>query len=337
MRLTKSAIAAVVLVACSSASSGERPSAGELVAGLAGSAHSSASPQPDEKASAPRSGNRGGIFAWGIFREGDKPGRVAIASIEPETGAWIRLPVVSPEFDISPDGQTIVFSRENALWNCDTGESPNPGKIFSEDGLPVFSADGRSLLVTTWKRKAEDAQKQDTTVWKMAIDGANPTPQVQLAGDTVCACSPDGQWLVVRQEQPSIALVRTDGKERRHLVKFGLHPQFTPDGKSVVYVKQFEGAIRIVHTDGTNDRLLFQAPNLTFVLMARFSPDGKSLATVLRDLQLGDQGKPVFTADPKVSHPRIGIIDADSGDLRILSVPRQDGWDFQPISRLVWR
>ena len=171
----------------------------------------------------------------------------------------------------------------------------------------------------------------------MAIDGANPTPLVRLAGDAVCDCSPDGKWFVVRREQTSIALVRTDGTDPRQLVKFGLHPQFTRDGKSVVYVKQFEGAIRIVDTDGTNDRLLFQAPNLTFVLMARFSPNGKSVTTVLCDLQLGDQGKPVLTADPNVSHPRIGIIDADSGDLRILTLPRQDGWEFAPVSRLVWR
>ena len=76
MRLTNSAIAAVVLAAYSSTSSGDRPSASrELVAGVEGAGQSSAS-RAGRKSCAPRSGNRGRIFG-GIFREGDKPGKMA--------------------------------------------------------------------------------------------------------------------------------------------------------------------------------------------------------------------------------------------------------------------
>jgi len=281
--------------------------------------------------------HRGRIFSQGFLFENEQRKGMTIAAIDPETGAWSRLPVNASTFDVSPDGQTIVFSRESALWNSDTGEQPNPGKIFSQDGIPVFSPDGRTLLVTVWKRSAADEQKMDTTVWKMAIDGTNATSLAELSGGRVSGCSPDGQWWAVMGPEYNVELLRADGKERRQLVKSGMHPDFSPDGKRLVYVRQWEGEIRTIDIDGANDKLLLQAPNLTHVLLARFSPDGKSVATILHDLQLGDDGKPHLTADAKVSHPRIGIIDVDSGELRVLAVPPQDGWEFAPANRLVWR
>jgi Tol biopolymer transport system component len=280
---------------------------------------------------------RGRIFSQGFLYENDRPKGMGIAAIDPETGAWSRLPLNSSTFDVSPDGQTIVFSQENALWNSDTSEKPNPGKIFSPDGAPIFSPNGRELFVTTSKRNAADEQKLDTTVWKMAIDGTNASPAMELDGGFVRDCSSDGQWLLLMGPQRSVDLVRPDGKDRRQLVKSGGPPRFSPDGKQVAYALQWQGAIRTVDVDGTNDKILFQAPNLVFALAPQFGPDGKSVATILFDLQLGDDGKPQLDADAKISHPRIGVIDVGSRELRVLALPPQDGWEFAPVNRLVWR
>src|SRR5262245_56874791 len=100
---------------------------------------------------------------------------------------------------------------------------------------------------------------------------------------------------------------------------------------------QWKGARRIVDIENKNDRLLYQAPNLTFVLGPRFSPDGKHLVTVLFDLQLGGDGEPYLTSDTTESHPRIGIINVSNGELRVLPLPKQEGWEFAPVNRLVWR
>src|SRR5262249_23629748 len=147
-------------------------------------------------------------------------------------------------------------------------------------------------------------------------------------------CSRDGKWFVVMGPQRNVELVQADGNERRQLAKSGSSPRFSPDGKKVAYVLQRQGTIRTIDVDGTNDKVLFQAPQLVFVLMSRFSPDGQAVATILFDLQAGDDGKPVLTADPKISRPRIGIIDAASGALRVLTLPPQDGWEFAPVNRL---
>ena len=292
---------------------------------------------PEEKGPQAQTVHRGRIFAQGFLYENDELKGMAIAAIDPETGVWSRLPVNSPTFDVSPDGQTIVFSQENELWNSDTGEKPNPGKIFGQSGMPVFSPNGRALLLTAWRRNAADDQKWDSTVWKMAIDGSNASPLMELDGGHVGDYSSDGQWLLVTGSQRSVELVRPDGKDRRQLAKAGASPRFSPDGKKVIYTLQWQGTIRTVDVDGTNDKVLFQAPNLVYVLMSRFSPDGKSVATMLFDLQLGEDGKPTLTADAKISRPRIAVIAADSGDLRVLPLPPQQGQEFAPANRLVWR
>jgi hypothetical protein len=282
-------------------------------------------------------GRRGHLYARGFTYEDDQLKGMAIVRIDPDTGAWKRLLDDSFTFEISPDGQTIVFSREDALWNANTGEQPNPGKVYAESGSPVFSPDSRSILVTSWKRKPGKEDEWEGKVTKMGIDGTNPTPLVELAGSRVCDWSPDGQWLLVERKSV-IEVVRLDGKERRPLAKSGYHPRFSPDGKQAIYVQQWEGRLRTVELDGKNDKLFYQAPHMTHVVQPHFSPDGKHLGIVLQDLQFGNDGKtPVLYADPKVTHPRIAVIDAAKGEPRFLTLPRQEGWDFYPTGELSWR
>jgi RNA polymerase sigma factor (sigma-70 family) len=56
--------------------------------------------------------------------------RQLLISVDPGTGTWKKLSgedVHHPR--VSPDGQTVIFHRDDAIWNCDTGGSDNPGKI----------------------------------------------------------------------------------------------------------------------------------------------------------------------------------------------------------------
>jgi hypothetical protein len=280
---------------------------------------------------------RGYLYARGYTYEDDQLKGMAIVRIDPDTGAWKRLLDDSFTFEISPDGQTIVFSREDALWNANTGDQPNPGKVFEESGSPVFSPDSRSMIVTSWKRKPGKEDESESKVSRMGIDGTNPSPLVELAGSHVCDWSPDGQWLLV-ERNGGIDLVRLDGKERRPLAKAGYHPRFAPDGKRAIYVQNWEGRIRTVELDGNKDKLFYQAPHMTHVVKPQFSPNGKDVGIVLQDLQFGNDGTtPVLYADPKVTHPRIAIINAAKDETRFLTLPRQEGWDFYPTGELSWR
>src|SRR5579872_3549753 len=62
----------------------------------------------------------GTLYARGhLFQNGRRKG-IAVVVIDAETGAWKRL-IDAPvdQFTVSRDNQTIVFSKEGAIWNGD--------------------------------------------------------------------------------------------------------------------------------------------------------------------------------------------------------------------------
>src|SRR5262249_58621033 len=51
-----------------------------------------------------------------------------IIAIDPATGNWQKVADGGHDGRVSPDGQTLVFSRLGAgIWTCDTRRSNNPG------------------------------------------------------------------------------------------------------------------------------------------------------------------------------------------------------------------
>jgi Tol biopolymer transport system component len=278
----------------------------------------------------------GRIFACGFTYKDDQLQGMAVAIIDPNTGSWKRIIGEGTHFAVSPDSQTVVFEREGALWNGDALTIANPGKVFHESGRVVFSPDSRSMLVTTYKRKADKPDEYESSPWRMALDGTSAFEAAKLAGWDIRDWSADGQLLLVQDHKNrSLHVIQPDGEKLRPLVKVADHAQFSPDGRSVVYVRQWQGKIRIVDTEGSNDRLFFETP--CHILMPRYSPDGKRLAAVLQDKTVGSDGIEVLAADPKITHSRLAIFDAATGQQRILALSRQDGWDFYPVNGLDWR
>lgn len=282
---------------------------------------------------------QGRLFARGFWWRSDRiAGKMAIASIDPATGDWKPLVEDSDHFAVTPDGQTIFFSREGALWNGDARKNENPGKVFAESGNVVFAPDSKSMLVTTWKRKEDKPDQYETTVWKMGVDGTGAVPIVALsAWGNLRDWSPDGKWLLASKDR-SIHLVGPDGKESRLLLKLADDAQFSPDGKRVAYAIGWTGKVRVIDSDGSNDRAVVELPQLTYASQPRWSREGKHLAAVLLDLKPGNDGvTPVLYADPGETHPRIAIFDVATGEQRTLTLPRQNDWDFFPTGELEWR
>jgi beta-lactamase regulating signal transducer with metallopeptidase domain len=284
---------------------------------------------------------RGRLFARGYWLRSDRiRGKMAIAVIDPSTADWKILVEGSDSFSVTPDGETIFFSKDGALWNGDARKNENPGKVFAETGRVVFAPDGTSMLVTTWKRKADKPEEFETIVWKMGIDGTGAVPIVDLtAWGSIRDWSSDGKWLLAEKDL-SIRLVRPDGKESRPLLKRAHFAEFSRDGKRVVYSNPgiMAGRIRVIDIDGSNDRAVVELPKLTYANPSCWSPDSKHVASVLMDLKFGNDGvTPVLHADPQVSQPRIAIFDAVTGEQRTLTLPRQDDWDFFPIEGIEWR
>jgi beta-lactamase regulating signal transducer with metallopeptidase domain len=283
----------------------------------------------------------GRLFARGFWWRSDRiAGKMAIASIDPSTGNWKPLVENSDIFSVTPDGETIYFSKDGALWNGDARKNENPGKVFAEAGRVVFAPDGKSMLVTTWKRKADKPEEFETIVWKMGIDGTGAVPIVDLtAWGSIRDWSSDGKWLLAEKDL-AMRLVRPDGKESRPLLKRAHFATFSPDSQRVVYTNPgiIAGKIRVIDIDGANDRAVVELPQLIYANPASWSPDGTHLASILMDLKFGNDGAtPVLYADPEVSRPRIGIFDAATREQRTLTLPRQEDWDFYPTGELEWR
>jgi hypothetical protein len=61
-----------------------------------------------------------------------------IVAIDPDTGKWQKITDKGNDGRVSPGRKTLVFRRDDAIWNCDTGGSNNPTKISEKSGQGPF-------------------------------------------------------------------------------------------------------------------------------------------------------------------------------------------------------
>jgi Tol biopolymer transport system component len=130
-------------------------------------------------------------------------------------------------------------------------------------GDPVFTPDGRSLVVTTIQvvrgqfdrpaRRDPSEQKLDVrfALWAVGIDGSKPrpvTPWQRRAMLTPASFSPDGKTLVATAYDGRgvriVAIPVGDGLRRgmRLLVKDAAEPALSPDGSRLAFVHDRRGA-----------------------------------------------------------------------------------------------
>jgi dipeptidyl aminopeptidase/acylaminoacyl peptidase len=263
-----------------------------------------------------------------------------IIAIDPATGKWQKIADGGYSGRVSPDGQTLVFSRmDDGIWNSDTAGTNNPGKISDKNGRPIWSGDGKYLVVTQTEllEKASDkkprikpAWKDET--WRIDADGGNPRKLPIPATDSVEDWSPDGQWFVTCTDRHppfghgyQLYLMKTDGTQERRLTKGGLnvYARFSPDGKKILFLRQTakEGnSIWTMDIDGKNAREIVKEVDLASPDGAFWSPDGKHLAVILFDWELDEKGKKVSRAGSDAANFRIEIMDADGTNRRPLKL-----------------
>jgi Tol biopolymer transport system component len=251
-----------------------------------------------------------------------------IIAIDPDTGKWQKITEQGNFPRVSPDRQTLVFGRGDAIWNCDTGGSNNPGKISDKSGDPIWSPDGK-YIVATEQEEVGDRWKDET--WRIDADGRNPTRLPVPNGDAVEDWSPDGQWFVTCSDRHppdgsgyQLYLMKTDGTQQRRLTRGGLnvYARFSPDGRKIVYLRQTarEGnSVWVVDVDGKNAREIIKEVGLASPESAFWSPDGKQLAVVLHDWEVDETGGK-FVGDPEKVNYRIEIMNADGTNRRELKL-----------------
>lgn len=220
-------------------------------------------------------------------------------------------------FAWSPDDRQIVYVKySGASWeNCDLiryNISDNTRKILKTEGnicIPKFSPDGKQIAYCT-------SVENSHHIYKMDVDGKNnrliisnaSSPKWSLQGDKI-AYSSSGQ-----EGSSQIFVANADGSNQTQLtftispVRYpgwapdgNNDPQWTPDGKKIVYVSWENGRpeIFIMNVDGSEQTRLTIAefrdehPEIT--------PDGKHILFASRrsDMMNLDGGICIMALDGK--------------------------------------
>lgn len=288
----------------------------------------------------------GRIYVSASYRvkpDEDKTIYNAIVAIDPDTGKWQLVVEKGHDMRLSPDRRTLVFNRFiehtwkiDGTWKCES-DGQFPIKISDHGGRPIWSPDGKHLVVTTAENLDKDNDKDRTApawrdeTWRLDADGRNavrlPIPET----DAVADWSPDGQWFVtVTDRHPpyghgyQLYLMKTDGTQERRLTHGGLNVYacFSPDGNKVLYLHQTRAAgnsIWTVDVDGENATEIVKEEGLSSPDGAFWSPDGKQIAVILFDWELDEKGEKVRTAGND-HHFRIEVMDADGTNRRRIPI-----------------
>jgi dipeptidyl aminopeptidase/acylaminoacyl peptidase len=223
-----------------------------------------------------------GLFAY------EARGDIFVA--DPTTGTS-RLIVGGPTHDtdprFSPDGLRVVFVRDGAAGPSGVIVDPDGSNLRIPRGEPCqdcngwsWSGDSRTILVTS------TAIGRDLEYWNTVTDDhifVDIPGEVRMAAfrppdDTTIAYiagTPNaGYWLYA---------AKRDGTHRTELASAADigYFEYSPDGTQIAYeayvAADDEWTVRIVRSDGTDDRLLETSASVLQQGWPRWSPDGQML------------------------------------------------------------
>lgn len=137
----------------------------------------------------------------------------------------------------TPDGRIVYTSRTRSLVNIYIVNKDGAGqKQLTADARaclgPSVSPDGRYIAFTS-------NRTGNSCVWRMEIDGSNPT-QLTSAGTAQSAeITPDGQWVVYSGTETGVSnvwKVAIDGGNPVRLTDYSsAKPATSPDGKQIAF------------------------------------------------------------------------------------------------------
>ena len=260
---------------------------------------------------------------------------IGIVAIDPGTGKFEKINIKQGG-RISPDGETVVYSNDGAIWTNNL-KGTSPGKILDISGSPIWSPDGKHIVVSHGELDREEDKKKtpEKPVWKVEswktdLFGNNRIRLDVPETDFIDDWSPDGKWFVTFTDRHppygsgyQLYLMKPDGTEERRLTQgrgLNVSARFSPDSKKIVYTHQRGGGnIHIIDIDGKNDYTVLKDEGVTNPERAVWSPDGKQLAITLFDWQIDEKGKK-FLRNGENANYRLVIMDADGKNQRALKL-----------------
>jgi Tol biopolymer transport system component/tRNA A-37 threonylcarbamoyl transferase component Bud32 len=221
--------------------------------------------------------------AWSIFLLAvDKPGDIrALTASDGQT--------VDHDPRFSPDGQTVAFARglgRGAGIYVVSIAGGKPKRLTYEDAFAfrlTWTPDGAYIIFGSL------ALGYKSSLWKVRASGGQPEPlPVGQENAESPSISRDGRRLVYTQKEGRTNIwryevPRTAGRNEPPTKFFSstfsnADPQFSPDGKRIVFASNRSGSweIWVCDSDGSNPTqlTLFEGPTVS---RPRWSPDGRQI------------------------------------------------------------
>jgi Tol biopolymer transport system component len=172
-----------------------------------------------------------------------------------------------------------------------------PVQILAKRGMPVWSPDGKSLVVNVLapaqaEYHGEEYWGLEVEKWRVDADGSHPRLMPLPPLHEVEDWSPDGKWLATHWDTHSSAgshiyVMHPDGTGLRQMTKpghnYSWNPRFSPDGKWILYKHLVNGrlSVRVVNLDGTTGREVLGQVGRAAPEAACWSPDGRYIAALV--------------------------------------------------------
>jgi len=185
----------------------------------------------------------------------------------------------------SPDGQKIAFSSGRAgkphifVMNPDGSGTTQVTDAAQGDEQPSWSADGKRLVFN-----------REGAIFEAPVTGG-PAHRIGKGPGNAGgpSYSPDGKLIAYDYRRPGyenreLYVMRSDGTAIRQLTHLGYVsalPAWSPDGKTIAFMSNVNGAkyqIYTVRLDGTHVQQVTFSP--TDVIQPAWTPDGKSIGYV---------------------------------------------------------
>jgi dipeptidyl aminopeptidase/acylaminoacyl peptidase len=294
-------------------------------------------------------GGRGKITLHADFLEKDPRAGSGLHVVDPTTDRWTEVASFPPRngivsmsyLRVSPDGTRVAFNEfaqpdprspayPASVWLRDLRPGASPRKISDIHGRPIWSPDGKQLLLSEFIGEARSLEPGHYATWRIEEDGSHPVRLPIPQTDEVWDWSPDGRWLAVLSpgQEGGFALdlvvMHPDGTGKRSLTKGGrgLFPRFSPDGMRMAYAPDLreQKSIWVVDIDSRRRRRVYVEQGDSFIERVTWSPDGRQLAAVMLTWSRDGKGGR-FMGGETFGSPRLCILNLDDGRIRFIPHP----------------
>lgn len=223
------------------------------------------------------------------------------------------------EFMISPDQKMVAYvaqseNRENEIWLLDLASMESKKMTDCVDAIcagMVWSPNGKRIIYE--HLSLDDNSSGISTLWWLDVASGESQPvfqEAQLPGANA-GWSPNGEWLSYATPEGVRLFNFEDGRTRMIENILGAAALWSPDGKYIllrdVVIRHGQFVTQLFLYDLETGALVNMNPDGGYEnILAAWSPDGKWIAVVRRDLSVprGDQ---------------IWLMRPDGGDLRVIT------------------